>query len=177
VVGNPVIDIQGGRSVGRVEDLYLDEDLRHVTGIHLGGEGLIRRIPIFIQRHGIAVLGLDVVLVKTAATVSRGEEIPSSRRWVRLHHLQGREMDTPGGTKIGRARDVLLDAEGNVMGLSLGQISVEGPVAQSKTVARSAVVDVDRTDGTLTVDLAAAEREPVEVDPHSLTFRHPAEGR
>jgi hypothetical protein len=72
---------------------------------------------------------------------------------------------------------VLLDAEGSVTGLGLGRIHVEGPVAESKTVARSTVVDVKETNGTLAVDLAAPERDRVEVDPDSLTFRPLPKGR
>jgi hypothetical protein len=63
--------------VGGVEELYLDEDLSHGTAVYLGGEALLKRVPRFGQRHGIAVLGLDAVLVKTAATLSRDEEIPA----------------------------------------------------------------------------------------------------
>jgi hypothetical protein len=76
---------------------------------------------------------------------------------------------TPGGTKIGRVRGVVLDDKGSVTGLSPGQIAVEGPVAESKTIARSAVVDVGERDGKLTVDLAAAESKRVKIDPDSLT--------
>ena len=107
--------------------------------------------------------------------MTKGEEIPASRQWIRLHDLQGRDVDTPGGPKIGRVRDVVLDSEARVTGLSLGQIAVEGPLADSRTIARAAVIDVGERDGTLTVDLAAAERERVNVDPDSLKFRPPAE--
>ena len=175
LIDNPVYNNQNGRTLGKVEDLYLDMDLTFVTAIYLGSEGLIKRTPVFIRARDVALFGIDAVLAKSTATVFRGEEIPAAGQWVRLHDLQGRDVDTPGGTKIGRIRDVVLDAEARVTGVSLSQIAVEGPIAESKVVARGAVVDVGQVDGAMTIDLATAEREGLTVDPDSLTFSPPFE--
>ena len=173
LIDNPVYTSQDGRTLGKVEDLYLDKDLTFVTAMYLGSEGLIKRTPVFIRSRDVALYGMDAVLAKSTAIVYRGEEIPTAGQWVRLHDLQGREVDTPGGTRIGRIRDVVLDAEARVTGLSLGQLAVEGPIAESKVVARASVVDVGHTDGALTIDLATAEREALTVDPDSLSFSPP----
>jgi sporulation protein YlmC with PRC-barrel domain len=176
LVDNPVFNSQDGRTLGKVEDLYLDKDLTSVAAIYLGSEGLIKRTPVFIRSRDIALYGIDVVLAKSTAVVYRGEEIPTAGQWVRLHDLQGRDVDTPGGTRIGRIRDVVLDAEAQVTGLSLSQLAVEGPIAESKVVGRGAVVDVGQVDGSLTIDLATAERDSLTVDPDSLSFGPRIEG-
>jgi sporulation protein YlmC with PRC-barrel domain len=176
LIDNPVFNSQDGRSLGKVEDLYLDKDLTVVAAVYLGSEGLIKRTPVFIRSRDVALYGMDAVLAKSTVIVYRGEEIPTAGQWVRLHDLQGREVDTPGGTRIGRIRDVVLDAEARVTGFGLSQLAVEGPIAESKVVARGAVVDVGRADGSMTIDLATAERESLRVDPDSLSFGPRIEG-
>ena len=175
LIDNPIYSSDEGCALGKVTDLYLDKDLTFVTALCLGGKGLLKRPPILIRNSDIDLFGIDIILTKSTAIVYRGDEIPATGQWIRLRDLQGREARTPGGTNIGRVRDVVLDAEARVTGLSLGRIAVEGPLAESKTVARAAVVDVGERDGALTVDLATAERELVKIDPDSLTFRPPAQ--
>jgi sporulation protein YlmC with PRC-barrel domain len=173
LIDKPVYNIQDGRLLGKVNDLYLDKDLTTVAALYLGGEGLIKRTSVFIRRRDIAVFGMDAILAQENTIVYRGEEIPTAGQWVRLHDLQGRDVDTPGGTKIGRVRDVAVDVDAQVTGFSLSQIAVEGPIAESKAVARTALVDVGQIDGAMTIDLAVAEREIVNVDPDSLSFGQP----
>jgi sporulation protein YlmC with PRC-barrel domain len=170
---NPVYNSQDGRLLGKVEDLYLDKDLTTVVAIYLGGEGLIKRTPVYIRRRDVILFGVDAVLARENTIVYRGEEIPTAGQWVRLHDLQGRDVDTPGGTKLGRVRDLVLDADAQITGFTLSQIAVEGPIAESKAVARSALVDVGALDGAMTVDLAIAERASVKVDPDALDFSQP----
>jgi uncharacterized protein YrrD len=174
LIDNPVYNVQDGRTLGKVDDLYLDKELNTVAAIYLGGEGLIKRTPVFIRRCDIQLFGVDAILVDETTIVYRGEEIQTAGQWIRLKDLQGRDVDTPGGTKIGRVRDVVLDGTARVTGIGLTQIAVEGPIAESKVVAREALVDVGQEDGTMTIDLAVAERESLVVDPGSLTFGRPA---
>ena len=49
LIGNPVYNNQDGRTLGKVEDLYLDRDLTLVTAVYLGSEGLLKRTPVFIR--------------------------------------------------------------------------------------------------------------------------------
>lgn len=176
LIDSAVYNMQDGRLLGKAQDLYLDKDLTAVTAVYLGGEGLIKRTPTFIRRRDIALFGLDAILAHENTIVYRGEEIPTAGAWVRLHNLQGREVDTPGGTKIGRIRDVVLDADARITGFILGQIAVEGPIAEHKAVARNSLVDVGQEDGAMTLDLAIAEREGLTLDPDSLSFDAPIVG-
>ena len=168
LIDKPVIKITDGRELGRVKDLYLDDDLKFVIGVYLGSKGLLKRTPTFVRCVDVAVLGIDAVLTRNIAVVHEGDRIPESERWMRLDELQGREVDTPGGTKIGQIGDVVLDEKARVTGFSLTHLSVEGPVADNQAVARSALVDTGHEDGIMTIDLAQAERESLRVDPGSL---------
>jgi sporulation protein YlmC with PRC-barrel domain len=176
LIGNPVFGITDGRKLGQVKDLYLDDDLTSVVGIYLGREGLLRPTPLFIERADVALFGVDVVLTKQAATVYEGDQAPEPPGWLRLAELQGRPIQTPGGTKIGRVADVALDEEGRVTGFSLTGLSVKGPVAEAEAVARKALVDVGTADGVMTIDLAEAERAPVEINPNLLFSKPTATG-
>jgi sporulation protein YlmC with PRC-barrel domain len=115
---------------------------------------------------------MDVILTQEGTTVYEGDQAPEPPGWIRLAELEGRQVDTPGGTRIGKVGDVALDEEGRITGFSLTSLSVKGPVAEAEGVARSAVVDVGAVDGVMTIELARAEKAPLEVDP-DLLFSQP----
>jgi len=168
LIGNPVISTTDGRELGQVKDLYLDANLRFIVGIYLGSEGLIKRKPNLVRYVDVEVFGIDAVLVQSADVVRKGSEVSDLAQWLRLDDLQGRDVDTPGGTKIGKIGDVVLDEQARITGFSLTRLSIEGPVAENKAVARKAMVDAGQEDGIMTIDLAQAEQENLRVDPGSL---------
>jgi sporulation protein YlmC with PRC-barrel domain len=173
LIGNPVFGSLDGRKLGEVRDLYLDDDLRFVVGIYLGREGLLRPTPLFVESDDIALFGIDALLAASTFTVHEGNEAPEPPGWLRLDQLRGREVRTPGGTKIGRISDVVLDEKARIAGFSLANLSVRGPLAEADAVARSAVVDTETEEGVMTMDLAQAEQALLEVDP-DLLFSRPA---
>lgn len=160
LVNKMIVSISDGRQIGQVKDLYIDEDLRLLTGVFIGSEGLIRRKTMLIPRESIVVFGIDAVLVKHAEVVKDGEEFTESQQWVRLSDLRGREIDTPGGTKVGNVGDVIIGEEGDITGLVLSKVAVEGPIAEKGMVERSTVIDAGSTDGVITIDLTKAEGGP-----------------
>ncbi|MGD8966128.1 MAG: PRC-barrel domain-containing protein [Anaerolineae bacterium] len=172
LIGNPVFGITDGRKLGQVKDLYLDDDLTSVVGLFLGREGLLRPTPLFAERADVSLFGIDVILATSTATVYEGEKAPEPPGWLRLDELRGREVQTPGGTKIGRVGDVALDDAARITGFSLTNLSVVGPVAEAAAVAREAVVEVASADNVITIDLALAEQAPLEIDP-GLLFSKP----
>jgi sporulation protein YlmC with PRC-barrel domain len=172
LVGNPVFGVTDGRKLGQVKDLYLDDDLTAVVGLFLGKEGLLRPTPLFVERADVSLFGIDVVLAESTATVYEANEAPEPPGWLRLEELRGREVQTPGGTKIGRVGDVALDEAARIVGFSLINLSVKGPVAEAAAVARKAVVEVASADNVMTIDLAQAEQAPLVIDP-GLLFSQP----
>jgi len=175
LIGNPVFNGRDGRKLGQVKDLYLDDELTSVVGIYLGREGLLRPTPLFVERADVALFGMDVILTEESPTVYEGGEAPEPPGWLRLAELQGRPVETPGGTKIGKVGDVTVDEEAHVTGFSLTNLSVKGPVAEAQAVARKALVDVGSADGVMLIDLREAEQARLEVDPE-LLFSRPTSG-
>jgi len=173
LIGNPVFGGTDGRRLGEVKDLYLDDSLTSVVGIYLGREGLLRPTPRFVERKDIALFGIDALLAESTFTVYEGDQAPEPPGWLRLDQLLGREVQTPGGTRIGKVADVVLDEEARVTGFSLANLSVKGPVAEADAVARRALVDVENEEGMMTIDLPKAEQALLKVDP-GLLFSEPA---
>lgn len=157
LVGKQIISITDGRLLGNVKDLYLEEELRWLTGINLGSEGLIKRKNLLITRQDVVVFGIDAILVKHADVVSDDQQFTEAEHWLRLSKLRGRDMDTPGGTKVGTVGDITIGEEGNITGFTLGRVYVEGPVAEQGFIPRRALLDTGSVDGTMSIDLAKAE--------------------
>jgi uncharacterized protein YrrD len=170
LINLPVISIVGGQELGKVKDLYVDDTLNGVTAISLGSEGLLSRTESLIRQADVITLGQDAILVRNTDSVLEENETPElgewKQRWKRRNDLQGTEMSTPGGTKIGRLGDIILDEEANIAGFSLSQTFVSGPVADNRAVSRSAMVEPtdDQAEGTMTIELAEAERANLRIE-------------
>lgn len=153
-----VISVSDGRLLGKVKDIYIDVALDEMTGINLGTEGMLRRKAILIPRDDVVVFGVDAVLVKKPEVVTDDQTLDAAREWSRLSKLKGREVDTPGGTRLGTIGDVLLDENGRVAGFALSKVFVEGPLAERGIVLREVVVDTGQVDGSMTIDLLKLEQ-------------------
>ena len=156
-----LVSITDGKIVGEVKDLYVDREMRQVSAVHLGKEGLIKRKPLMLPRAAVHIFGADVWLVTGSDKVVGPEEIPDSDTFVLVSDLRGREVETEGGTKIGVVDDVILDAEARVLGFVLGKVHVQGPLAERKTIAREAVAKLGTKDAPMQVILAQAETATV----------------
>lgn len=159
LIGKPIFSIDEGRHLGAVRDVYLDKALAWLAGVHLGREGLISRKALVIPREAIAVFGVDAILAKTADVVTDDKKMAEFENWLRLEKLQGRQVDTPGGTKVGTLGDVMLDEDARIVGFSLSRVHVEGPIAENPIVMRDAVVDIGGEDDAMTIDLSRVERQ------------------
>ncbi|MFQ5436868.1 MAG: PRC-barrel domain-containing protein [Anaerolineae bacterium] len=158
LTGKPIISINDGRHLGNVKDLYVNNDLYWLTGIHVGQEGLLKRKALVIHRDHVVVFGIDAILVKNADVITNAKELVESIDWQRLDKLRGRDVDTPGGTKVGTIGDIVLGEEGHISGFSLSKIFVEGPIAEKGFIHREALIDTGQNDGKMTIDLPKVEQ-------------------
>lgn len=170
-VGKPVYSLDEGRHLGTVRDLYIDRALAWLAGVHLGREGLLSRKSLLIPRESITVFGIDAVLAQRSDVVTDNRQAPETAQWLRLEELSGRHVDTPAGTRVGSIGDILLDDEAQIIGFSLSRVQLEGPIAEHPIVPRDAVLDTGEEDGTMTIDLAVAEKYSL------LALGRPAEVR
>lgn len=164
IIGNPVITINDGRPKGRVKDIYLSADCRSVAGIYLGTEGIFSRKSFLIKSEDIVTIGQDAFLGKHADVIhEEGNLAQTEKTWLRRDELQGRAVDTSGGTKVGKIGDVIINGEGQVLGFSLSYVYVAGPIADNRSIAIHAVQDVGQEDGVMTIDLQLAEEQKLSV--------------
>ena len=153
----PIISITDGKKVGEVKDLYLDQDMRQVSAVFLGKEGLISRKTLVIDRSAVQVYGIDAWLVSGSDTVRQPEDIPESGTFTLVSDLRGRELQTEGGTKIAVIDHVILDNEAHVLGFGLSKVYSQGPLAERKAIARDAIITLGTTKEPMTINLAQAE--------------------
>lgn len=158
LIGKPIYGITDGRQVGSVKDLYVDLDLRLLKGIYLGREGLINRKIRFITRENVAVFGIDAVMTTQSDVIDDNSQLPEVDVWLRREDIQGREVETSGGTKVGTVGDLLFDEQAQVAGVSLSRIHVAGPIAEKKILLRSAIIEPGGREGAMIVDLSMAEK-------------------
>ena len=159
LIGKQIISISDGRQLGTVKDLYLDSDLNLVTGVYLGPQGLFSRRSLLIEGSNVMVFGIDVVLAKHSDAVTDSSKATDWAKWIRRDKLQGRQVATAGGTKVGIIDDVILDEATRVIGFRLWRVFVEGPIAERRAVVREAVVEPGNEDEVMIIDLGKAERQ------------------
>lgn len=163
IIGNPVISVSDGRIIGRVKDVYLTPDCQSVVGLYLGSEGLFSRTAYLVKREDVTVLGPDAALVRHDQVIHEVADVAAAENWLRRDNLQGRDVDTAGGTKVGKIGDVILDKNGQTLGFSLSHTFVSGPIAENRAVAYHAVQDVGNEDGAMTIDLKQAEQQQLKI--------------
>ncbi|HSL44415.1 MAG TPA: PRC-barrel domain-containing protein [Anaerolineales bacterium] len=153
----PLISITDGKKLGEVKGLFLDGEMRQVTAVFLGKEGIINRKVLAIARSAVQVYGIDAWLVSGSDKVMTLENIPDSATFTLANDLRGREVQTEGGTKLGTIEDVVLDSEMRVLGFALGKVYAQGPLAERKAIAREAITDLGNKDKPMTAILGQAE--------------------
>ena len=157
LINKPIYTLDEGKLLGKVQDLYVDDSLEVVLGIFLGAQGLVRRRSQLIRSGDVSVFGADAILVKNADVVTDDSELTAAKEWLRRDKLAGRDVDTPGGTRLGQLGDVIVDATGRITGFAMWKVFVEGPLADKRIVDRGAVLDTGHVDGRMTIDLARLE--------------------
>ncbi len=160
LVDKPIYSVTDGRFLGKVKDVYLNSNLENIVGLYLGSEGIFNRRNILISHERVTLLGIDVILVADSDVVLEEEQLEEAGEWLRRQNIQGRGVDTTGGTKVGVIGDIVFNDQGGVVGFKLARVFVEGPMAKKQAVAREVVVDVGNVDGAMTIDLAQAEQNP-----------------
>jgi len=157
LIGKPIYGVTDGRQIGSVKDLFVDLELALLKGIYLGREGLINRKVQFIAREDVAVFGIDAVLTTGSDVASDNSQVPKVDMWLRRDQLQGREVETSGGTKVGTVGDLLFDEQAAVAGVTLARVHVAGPIAENKMVLKSAITETGGREGVMVIDLTLAE--------------------
>jgi uncharacterized protein YrrD len=161
----PIISVSDGQILGRTRDIYADKDLENLAGLYVGTEGVIRRKERVIPNDRIILFGVDVILVKDPDVITTTSAYPETTKWHRLSHLHGKQVQTPGGTKLATIDDAVLDEQGAITGFTLSRVFVTGPLAESPFIPREVVVDAFQSGDMLLVDLPRFEEQFAKPEP------------
>ncbi len=153
----PLISITDGKKLGEIKGLFVDSEMRQVTAVFLGKEGIINRKVLAIPRSAIQVYGIDVWLVSGSDKVMTLDNLPDAESFTLVSELRGREVQTEGGTKLGTIEDVVLDGEMRLLGFTLGRVYAQGPLAERKAIVRDAIVELGSKEKPMTAILGQAE--------------------
>ncbi|TAK13394.1 MAG: hypothetical protein EPO32_05625 [Anaerolineae bacterium] len=154
--GKWLISVTNGQKIGDIHDLILDAAVTEVAAVLTGKSGLISRKSSVVLRAAVQVFGQDAWLVSGPDVIVVLEE-QTGLAVLPLADLRGREVQTDGGTKIGTVGDVLLDDHMRVTGILLGKVAIQGPLAESKKILKSAIKDLGSAKTPMLVDLVQAE--------------------
>lgn len=152
-----LISITDGKKLGEVKDVYLDQDARRLVAVFLGKSGLINRKAQVIDMPLVTMMGIDAWLISDSETVTDLNEIKDSESFLLAESLRGREIQTDGGTKIGTVGDIIVDDNQNVMGFAFDKLMVEGPLSETRTISRDAIVSLGDDKLPMIADLNKAE--------------------
>lgn len=153
-----LICTKDGKNLGEVKDIYFDAEFTRIVAVHLGRSGIINRKSQMIDLSHVKLFGIDAWLVDDSEIVIAKEDTKEAENYVLGDSVRGREIQTDGGTKIGTVGDVIVDGSHNVLGFALGKIQVQGPIAESKTIARAAITDFGTDKNPMIAVLEQAEK-------------------
>jgi len=153
----PIYRISDGAQLGEVKDFYLDPGLTQMIAVFLGKEGVFTRKTLVLPLRDIQLRGIDCWLASAQAAAIDLKDWEGSDSFLLVEDLRGRAIHTAHQTPIGTVKDLLFDEQGRVVGLELGKVHVQGPLATSKRIPRSALHSLGDKKTPMIADLQAAE--------------------
>lgn len=156
--GKLVISSTDGKKLGEIKDVYLDRDVSKIVAVSLGRSGIINRKSLMVDIGSITLIGIDACFTSGSEVVVAKDDGEGADAPILASSLFGREIQTDGGTKIGSVGDVIVDAKCNVLGFSFDRLLVEGPLSETRTIARSAVSSLGGGNVPMIASLEQAEK-------------------
>ena len=154
----PIYRISDGQQVGEIKDFYLDPGLTQMIAVFLGKEGMFTRKVLVLPLRDIQVRGIDCWLASPQAGCIDLKDWEGSDSFLLVDDLRGRAIHTAHQTPIGTLKDIFFDEHGRVVAIELGKVHVQGPLATSKLIPRTALMSLGDKKTPMIADLQAAEQ-------------------
>lgn len=121
--GKSIISTSDGQRIGKVEDILIDPGNMKIEGIVTSRGGFMRPDVRAIKASDVEVWGQDVVLVTSPDVILRREEISGLENCLSAtEQIQGRDVITLDGQRIGELRDLFIDNKGNMAGYEVSKV-------------------------------------------------------
>ncbi len=119
VIGRQITAREGGRDIGKIKDLVVEQTGREIIGIVVsdGMFGGSRVAP----WSAVQALGPDTVILNTASSVTNADELPEIKEVLdKKTKIKGLKLVTTKGKELGKIADFEFDeTTGDVMGYEL----------------------------------------------------------
>lgn len=168
--GDSVISLDEGKVIAKMSDVIIDPQTMKVAALVTSKGGLLGREVKYVLGTEVNVWGEDVILIsRTAAAMDESEMEPSEGLlWV-SEEIQGRDVITQDGTRIGRLADVLIETDGELVGYVLSDVYMdEFPFEEPKRIPVGATESFGR-------DVLIVRSEPAVEDASESSDRQTVE--
>jgi uncharacterized protein YrrD len=108
MIGLPVVTLDSGATIAHVDDMLVDPSRRQVLALVVQEKAFARSARA-IPFGRIAANGVDAVLVPNAKVTFEVDRDPVLRSLDNTHRVQGANVMTDTGRKVGRVVDMLID--------------------------------------------------------------------
>lgn len=160
--GRLLISNTDGKNLGEVKGIYFDKNVERGIAVYLGKTGIISRKEQLIDLKHIRLFGIDAWLVDGSTVTMQKDQFDGSEDLVLAESLQGREIRTDGGTRIGTVEDLLVDPKFVVLGFSFDKLFVQGPLTQTMSIARAAITSLGDKNSPMIASIDQAEKLKLE---------------
>lgn len=115
-----VITRDGGKKLGKVEDLVIDRAGSRILGILVDEAGWFREAKV-VAWPSFRAIGLDAVIIDEEASAKKASEVPEMSEVLETGNvLIGLQVETTDGRALGKIEDFYFDPEtGDVKGFEL----------------------------------------------------------
>lgn len=141
--GKSVVDVSTGEKLADVADTMIDPNGPRVAAVVISVGDFLQPEYQYISSDDVQVWGHDVILVRSNDVFIPETHFAEGGDWLKTSdYLRRRTVLDSNGTKLGQVSDILVDEKGQFAGYRLGQVDVEGPLAESKYIPASATHSV-----------------------------------
>jgi uncharacterized protein YrrD len=141
--GKSVVNVTTGEKLADVSDTMIDPSGTRVAAVIISVGDFLQPEYQYIHSDDVEVWGHDVILVRSNDVLVPEAHFPRTEEWLKTSdYLRRRTVLDSNGTRLGQVNDILVDADGRFAGYRLGQVDVEGPLAESKYIPATATQSV-----------------------------------
>jgi len=141
--GKSVVNLTTGEKLANVADTIIDPQGPRVAAVVISVGDFLQPEYQYISSDDVQVWGHDVILVRSNEVFVPETHFAGGDDWLKTSdYLRRRTVLDSNGTRLGQINDILVNADGQFAGYRLGQVDVEGPLAESKYIPASATQSV-----------------------------------
>lgn len=123
--GKKIVSKEGGKEIGTLEDIRVDPESLATAAIVTSKSSLLSRGIEAIPAEHIQVWGEDVILIDQADVLQPKSEFTDFDSWFSVaDEIRGKSMVSMNGERIGKVHDVILNANGSLVGVQLEKSSL-----------------------------------------------------